>query len=105
MRTSVLVRASFIASKDCLASTVHLSVEFLFDMLFNSLINSTKLEMNLLRKNILPKNDCNSLMFIGWLMFRIAFILAGYIIIPYFDIMCPKNLPSSSPNSVFLGFK
>lgn len=42
MRTGVLVRASLIASKYCLASTVHLSVEYFFNMLLNSLISSTK---------------------------------------------------------------
>jgi len=65
IRTGVLVRDSLIASKDCLASTIHLSVEPFFNMLFKSLISSAKLEMNLLRKIILPKNACNYLMFLG----------------------------------------
>ena len=65
IRTSVFLRACLIYSKDCLASTIHLCVESFFNMLFNSLISSSKLEMNLLRKVILPKNACNYLMFLG----------------------------------------
>lgn len=65
MRTGVLARASLIASKYFLASTVHLCVESFFNMLFKSLISYAKLEMNVLRKFILPKNDFNSLMFLG----------------------------------------
>ena len=61
--------------------------------------------MNLLRKLILPRKACNSLMFLGGLMLRMASILAGSILIPYLDIMCPSNLPSSNPNNFFLGFK
>lgn len=38
-------------------------------------------------------------------MFKMASILVGSILIPSLDIMCPKGLPSSSPKSVFLGFK
>ena len=38
-------------------------------------------------------------------MFKIASILAGSILIPSFEIICPSNLPSSSPKRVFLGFK
>jgi len=65
LRIGVLVRYSLITSKDYLASVVHVSIEPFFNMLFKSLINSAKLERNLLRKNILPKNACNYLMFIG----------------------------------------
>jgi len=105
MRTGVLVRASLMASKYCLASTIHLSAKSFLKMLFSSLINSAKFEMNLLRKFILPKNDYNSLMFLGSLMVKVATILVGSILIPYLDIMCPKSLSSSRPKSVFLGFK
>ena len=73
-------------------------------MLFSSLIISAKLDMNLLKKIILPKKACNSLMFLGGLMLRISSILAGSILIPSFDIMCSSNLPSYNPNKVFLGF-
>lgn len=100
-----MVKASLMASKDYLASTIHLSAESFLNMLFSSLINSTKFEMNLLRKFILPKNDCKSLMFLGWAMVKMASILERSILIPSLDIICPNSLPSSKPNSVFLGFK
>ena len=61
--------------------------------------------MNLLRKFIFPQNDCNSSMFLGWVMVKMASFLAGSIIIPSLDMICPKNFPSSRPKSVFLGFK
>ena len=105
LRIGVLVRYSLITSKDYLASVVHVSIEPFFNMLFKSLINSAKLERNLLRKNILPKNACNYLMFIGWLMFRIAYILVGWILMPSFEVMCPRSFPSYNPKSDFLGFK
>lgn len=105
IRTGVLVRDCLMASKNYLASTVHLSSESFLNILFCSLINSTKFEMNLLRKFIFPKNDCNSLMFLGWVMVNIASILAGSILIPSLDIISPKILPYSRPKSAFLGFK
>jgi len=71
-------------------------------MLFSSLINSAKFEMNLLRKFILPKNDYNSLMFLGWVMVNIASILAESILIPSLDIICPKSLPSSRWKNVYI---
>ena len=66
---------------------------------------SARLEINLLKKIILPKNACNSLMFLGGWMFSMASILAGSILIPSLEIMCPNNLPSLSPKRLFLGFK
>jgi len=105
IRTEVLVRASLMASKDYFSSTVHLSAESFLNMLFSSLFNSAKFEMNLLRKLIFPKNGCNYLMFLGWVMVKIASILARSILIPSLDIICPNSFPSSRPKSVFLGFK
>ena len=91
-------------SKDCLASTVHLRTQYFLSILFNFLIISAKLDMNLLKKLILPRKACNSFMFLGGLMLRISSILAGSILIPSLEIMCPSNLPSSNPNKGFLGF-
>ena len=105
IRTGFLVKACLIDSNDCLASKFHSRTEYFLSMLFNSLIISAKLDMNLLKKIILPKKSCNYLMFLGGLMFRIVSILAGSILIPYFEIICPSNLPSSSPYRLFLGFK
>lgn len=105
IRIGVLVRAFLMASKGCLASTVYLNAEYFLNMLFSSLINSAKFEINLLRKFILPKIHYNYLMLLGWVMVNIASILVGSILIPYLDIICPKSLPYSKPKSVFLGFK
>ena len=105
IKTGVLVKGCLIESNDFLASTVHLRIESFLSMLFNSLIISTRLDMNLLKKIILPKKACNYLMFLGGLMFRIASILAGSILIPSFEIIFPSNLPYSNPNRLFLGFK
>ena len=104
IRTRVLVKACLMDSNHCLDSIVHLRTECFLSMLFSSLIISAKLDINLLKKLILPRKACNSFMFLGGLMLRIASILAGSILIPSFDIMCPSNLPSSNPNKVFLGF-
>ena len=82
IRTGVLVKACLMESNDYLASTVHLRTKSFLRMLFSSLIISTKFDMNLLKKFILPKKAYNSLMFLGGLMFRIASILAGSIMIP-----------------------
>ena len=105
IRTGVLVKAYLMDSKDCLASIIHLRNESFLSILFISLIMSAKLDMNLLKKLILPRKACNSLMFLGGLMLRIASILVGSILIPYLEIMCPSNLPSYNPNKIFLGFK
>ena len=84
---------------------VHLSTEYYFSILLSSLIILARFEMNLLRKLILPRKACNYLIFLGGLMFRIASILAGSILIPALDIICPSNLPSSNANKVLLGFR
>lgn len=105
IRTGAFVKPSLMASKDCLASIFYLSVESILSMLFNSLISSARFEMDLLIKFVLPRNDCNSLMFLGWVMVKIASVLAGSILIPSLDMICPNNFPSSRPNIVFLGFK
>lgn len=104
IRTGVLVKYSLIASKDCLATNVHLIVESFLSLLFNSLINSSRFEINLLRKLILPRNECSYLMFQGWEMVTMASILAGSILIPSLDMMCPNIFPSSRTKRVFLEF-
>jgi len=103
--TSVCVKASLISSKDLLASSVHLIVESFFNMLFNNLISSTKLEINLLRRFILPKTTCSYLMLLGCGICKMASILAGSILIPSLEIMWPNSFLSSNPNKDFLGFK
>ena len=105
IRTGVCVKASLISSKDLLASCVHLIVKSFFNMLFNNLISSTKLEINLLRNFILPKKACSSLIFLVCFINKMASILVGSIQIPSLEIMLPNNFPSSNPNNFFLGFK
>ena len=56
--------------------------------------------MNLLKKLILPRKSCNSFMFLGGIILRMASILAGSILIPSLDIMCPNKLPYYNPNKV-----
>lgn len=87
INTGVLVEASLMSSKDFLASTVHFMVESFFSILFSDLINSAKLDINLLRKLFFPKKACNSLMFLGCCIYKMASILAGSILIPSFEIM------------------
>ena len=87
IKTRVFIKASLISSKDFLASMVHFMVEYFFNILFNDLINYAKLEINLLRKLIFPKNSCNALMILGCCICNIASILAEYIRIPSLEIM------------------
>ena len=103
--TGVLFKAYLMDLNDCLASKFHLRTESFLSMLFSSLIISTKLDMKLLKKIILPRKACNSLIFLGGLMLIIASILARSIMIPSLEIMFPSNFPSSNPNKLFLGFK
>lgn len=105
MRIGVCVKACFIFSKDLLASRVHLILKYFFNMLLSNLISTTKLEINLLKKFILPKNSCSSLMFLGCGICKMASILIGSIWIPSLEIMWPINFPSSNPNKYLLGFR
>ena len=105
VRTGVLVKAILIYSKACLASIVHFTLESFFNMLFNDLINYVRLEINLLRMLIFPKNACNSLMFLGCCICKMASILAGSIQIPSLEIIWSNNFSSSNPNKYFLGYK
>ena len=75
----VLVKVGLMSSKDFLASIIHFMVESFFSMLFSDLINSAKLETNLLRKLIFPKKACNYLMFLRCFICKMASILAGSI--------------------------
>ena len=70
IKTGVLVKACFVDS------TVHFRINSFFSMLFSSLMISAKFEINLLKKLILAKKYCNSMIFLGGWMFRISSILA-----------------------------
>lgn len=105
IKIGVLFQASLMSSKDFLALTIHFMVESFFNILFNDLINSTKFEINLLTKLIFPKKAWNSLMLLGCCICKMAYILAGSIRIPSFEIICPNNFLYSNPNKDFLVFK
>ena len=97
--------ASFTDSKDLLAPTIHLIPAPFFSMSVIVLRCSARLGMNLLRKLIFPMKDCNSLMFLGCVIWSIPSTLYGSILIPFSDIMWPRSLPSCSPKTIFLGFR
>ena len=55
--TGALVNAYFTMSKDCLASILHLILEYFLSILVMFLRISVRLGINLLKKNIFPMND------------------------------------------------
>jgi hypothetical protein len=61
--------------------------------------------MNLLTKLIWPRKDCIDFLEVGGESLVMTCVLSGSIIIPSLDTMNPSNLPYSTTNMDFLGFK
>lgn len=95
IRTKDFVNAYLTWSNDFLASMFHFISESCLSMFFMFLRSFTRLGINLLKKFILPINDWSSLIFLGWLIFRIASILLGSILIPSLDMIWLRSFPSS----------
>ena len=83
IRIGARVSACFTNSKDFLASAVHLAPTSFLSILVMFLRSSAKLGINLLKKLIFPIKDCNSFMFLGWLICSIPSTLFGSILIPF----------------------
>jgi hypothetical protein len=102
--TRALVNATLISSKNFLASWVHfISLPFL-SMLVICFMISAILGMNLLRNFTFPRKDCTYFLLLGVPIFRIPSNLLGSIFIPSFEIILPRNFPSSMPKLDFFGF-
>ena len=94
-----------ISSKDLLPSCCHLKGCFSLIMLNMYLTFSKNLGTKFLRKLIWPKKDFRSLLLVGKVSFYMAFTLSGSILMPSWETICPKSLPSSTNNKYFFGFK
>ena len=86
-------------------SSVHSNLASFFNSFCRGFINSAKFGMNLLMKLIWPLKDWRAFRLWGKGTFLIASSLSGSTLTPYLEMMCPNNLPSSTPNIDLAGFK
>ena len=63
-----------------------------------------RLDINHLKKFILPSRDCSSFLFVGAFASTIAFVLFWLILIPFLWTTKPKKSPAFTQNSHFKGF-
>jgi hypothetical protein len=105
IKIGVVIMASLIALKECLASSIHITSEFLLNIDVICFVSSAKLAINLLIKFIVPRKDWMSLFDIGRDKFLMASTLFGSILTPLAETICPSNLPSLSAKLDFLGLR
>ena len=69
------------------------------------LIILAQFRMNLLKKFTLPMKYWTSFLLLGISIFSIASTLLGSMLIPSFEIICPRSLPYSKAKCDLLGFR
>ena len=97
--------ACFIFSKEHLDSGVHFTLFSFVNMLVMNFTNSTKLDINILKRFILLKKDQISFLDLVREMVLIASILFGSIFTPSVETMCRSSLSSFMEKVEFWGLR